>query len=130
MEPPILAYPNFLRDFLLETNVSGAGLGAVLAQRQEDNKIQPVAYASCILQPHEKNYGISEIEALVVVWAVKHFRSYLYSHHCDVYIDHSALKALLNTPHLSGKLARWGMAIQELDLTIFHHLPCAVYSQR
>lgn len=70
---------------------------------------------------HEKNYGISEMEALAVVWAVKHFCSYLYGHHCDVYTDHSALKALLNTPHPSGKLACWGMAIQELDLTILHH---------
>ena len=60
------------------------------------------------------------MEALAVVWAVKHFRSYVYGHHCDVYTDNSALKALLNTPHPSGKLACWGMAIQELDLTIYH----------
>ena len=119
-EAPILAYPDFTRDFLLETDASGAGLGAVLAQRQDDDQIRPVAYASRTLQPHEKNYGISEMEALAVVWAVKHFRSYIYGHHCDVYTDHSALKALLNTPHPSGKLARWGMAIQELDLTIYH----------
>ena len=66
------------------------------------------------MQSHEKNYGISEMEALAVVWAVKHFR-------CDVYTYHSALKALLNTPHPSGKLARSGMAIQEFDLTIYHH---------
>ena len=61
------------------------------------------------------------MEALAVVWNVKHFRSYLYGHHCDIYTDHSALKALLNMLHPSGKLAHWGMAIQELDLMIFHH---------
>ena len=38
------------------------------------------------------------------------------SHHqCDVYTDHEALKSLLNTPQPSGKLAHWGVAIQELD---------------
>ena len=68
--------------------------------------------------PHEKNYGISELEALGVVLAVKHFRHFIYGHKCEVYTDHVALKALLNTPHPSGKLARWGLAMQELDLDI------------
>ena len=53
-----------------------------------------------------------------MVWAVKHFRRYLYGHHCTVYMDHEALRSLLNTAQPSGKLARWGMALQELDLTI------------
>ena len=115
---PVLAYPHFGRDFLLETDASGMGLGAVLSQEQEDRSIRPIAFASRTLQPHEKNYGISELEALGVVWAVKHFRYYLYGHHCTVFTDHEALKALLNTPQPSGKLARWGMALQELDLKI------------
>ena len=119
-QSPVLAFPNFEKDFLLETDASTSGLGAVLAQRQDDGKVRPVAYASRTLQAHEKNYGISELEALGVVWAVKHFRPYIYGHHCVVYTDHVALKALLNTPQPSGKLARWGMAIQELDLEIVH----------
>ena len=54
------------------------------------------------------------------MWAVKHFRPYLYGHPCEVFTDHSALTSLLNTPQPSGKLARWGMAIQELELKIRH----------
>ena len=115
MRAPILAYPNFSRDFLLETDASGVGLGAVLSQSQGDKTIRPISFAS---RPHERNYGISELEALGVVWAVRHFRHYLYGHQCTVYTDHEALKSLLNTPHPSGKLARWGMAIQELDVKI------------
>lgn len=41
-------------------------------------------------------------------------------HSCTVYTDHEALKSLLNTPHPSGKLARWGMALQELDLKVVY----------
>ena len=52
------------------------------------------------------------------MWAVKHFRHYLYGYRCIVFTDHEALKSLLNTPQPSGKLARWGMALQELDLRI------------
>ena len=50
-----------------------------------------------------------------MVWAVKHFRHYLYGHCCTVFTDHKALKSLLNT---AQKLARLGMALQELDLKI------------
>ena len=118
----LLSYPDFTQPFLLETDASIDGLGAVLAQRKADKFVHPVAYASRTLLPHERNYGISELEGLGVVWAVKHFRHYLYGHRCDVFTDHEALKALINTPHPSGKLARWGLALQELDLNI-HYRP-------
>ena len=115
---PVLAYPNFEQEFILETDASGVVLGAVLAQRQGDGSVRPISFASRTLQHHEKNYGITELEGLGVVWAVKHFRPYIYGHHCVVYTDHEALKSLLNTPHPSGKLARWGLALQEMDLEI------------
>ena len=93
----------------METDASGVGLGAVLAQL-EDGLVQPIAYASCSLQPHERNYGVTELEAFGALWAVKHFRPYLYRHPCHLFTD---LKSLLNTPHPSGKLAQWGLALQE-----------------
>ena len=118
----MLAFPQFGSSFLLETDASGIGLGAVLAQEQPDGHVRPVVYASRTLQQHERNYGVTELEALGVVWAVKHFRHYLYGNRCDVYTDHEALRALLNTPHPSGKLARWGLTLQELDCHI-HYRP-------
>ena len=119
---PVLAFPNFSQEFILETDASGSGLGAILAQQQEDGTIPPIAYASRTLQQHEKKYGATELEALGVVWSVKHFRHYLYGHKCIVYTDHEPLKSLLNTSHPSGKLARWGLTLQEVDLTI-HYRP-------
>ena len=101
----MLAFPDFKCDFILETDASGTGLGAVLSQKQEDGTTKPICYASRTLQTHEANYGVSELEALAVVWAVKHFRVYLYEHTCDVYTDHETLLSLLNIPHPSGRLA-------------------------
>ena len=71
-QAPVPTYLHFDRKFLLETNASGVGLGAVLSQCQDDNTIRPIAFASRTLQPHDRRYGISELEALRVVLVVKH----------------------------------------------------------
>ena len=80
MGGPLLAFPDFRQSFLLETDAS---LGAVLSQKPEGGTIHPVAFASRTLQIHEQNYVDTKLEALAVVWAVKHFRAYLYGDHCD-----------------------------------------------
>ena len=117
VEAPVLAYPDFGLPFRLETDASGNGLGAVLSQERE-GVVRPVAYASRSLHGAEERYSATELEALGVVWAVKQFRHYLYGQRCEVITDHQPLKSLLRTPHPSGKLARWGLALQELDLEI------------
>ena len=106
-ESPLLAYPDFCRSFTTETDASVKGLGAVLSQTQDDGQLHPVAYASRALSPQEKRYAITELETLAVVWAVNHFHAYLYGHDVCVFTDHSAVKAVLETPNPSGKHTRW-----------------------
>ena len=105
--PPVLAYPCFSKAFTLETDASIQGLGAVLSQVQEDGKPHPVAYASRALNPSEKNYSVTELETLAVVWAVTHFHYYLYGNSVTVLTDYSAVKAVLETSNPTGKHARW-----------------------
>ena len=66
-QSPVLAFLNFEKEFLLETDASISGLGAILAQKQDNGKVRPITCASCTLQAHEKNYGIPELEALGVM---------------------------------------------------------------
>ena len=80
--PPVLVYPKFgpNSEFILETDASYVGLRAILSQRQEDGRVNPIAYASRGLDVHEKKYGVTELETLGLVWAVRYFRPYLLGH--------------------------------------------------
>ena len=104
---PVLAYPNFKRDFVLETDASIHGIGAVLGQHQDDGNVHPISYGSRALSVAEKNYGITELETLAVVWAISHFHHFLYGHSVTVYADHTAVKAVLESQNPTGKHAWW-----------------------
>ena len=56
MSTPVLAFAHYTKDFLLETDTSKEGLGAVLSQKQTDGWYHPVTYGSWSLTAHEKNY--------------------------------------------------------------------------
>ncbi|KAE9065509.1 hypothetical protein PF010_g28169 [Phytophthora fragariae] len=79
---------------------------------------QPVAYASKVNSTTEANYGITELECLAVVRAIKLFRPYLYGRRFTIITDHSALKWLMTSPNLTGKLHRWALTLQELDFDV------------
>ena len=104
---PVLAYPSFDRPYTVETDASISGLGAVLSQMQSDKNLHPVAYASRSLSAAERNYSVTELETLAVVWALTRFHSYLYGQSVTVITDHLAVRAVLETPNPSCKHARW-----------------------
>ena len=75
---PILVFPDFDKSFLLDTDASKEGLGAVLSQKQGDGHYHPVTFGSSSLIPSEKNYHSSKLEFLALKWSVtEHFKEYL-----------------------------------------------------
>ena len=75
---PILVFPDFDKPFLLETDASKEGLGAVLSQKQGDGCYHQVAFGSCSLTPSEKNYHSSKLEFIVLKWSImEHLKEYL-----------------------------------------------------
>lgn len=113
---PVLKCPDFTRMFVLRTDASAVGLGAVLTQDLDGR--EQVAYASRTLQNAEHNYSATEKESLAVMWEIQKMRPYLEAYRFKVITDHFSLK-WLQTPEIpSGRLARWSVALQQFDFEV------------
>ena len=66
MDSLVLAFADYTKNFLLETDALKEGLGAVLSQKQEDGWFHPVAYGSWALSMHKKNYHSMKLEFLAL----------------------------------------------------------------
>ena len=108
---PILHLPNLSQDFILRTDASNIGLGAILLQTIEDERF-PVAYASRKLLQREKAYSTIERECLAVVWAIRKFEPYLYGRQFVLETDHHPLAYMNSAKPANGRLMRWILALQ------------------
>jgi hypothetical protein len=116
---PLLARPDVRKGYVLQTDASTVGLGAVLSQLGEDGKERVLAYASRGLTPAERNYSVTELECLAIVWAVEKFDQYLTGSHFDLYTDHLALKWLFSeSGSKNRRVERWVLKLQPHDFTI------------
>lgn len=141
VSPPILRRPDFSKPFILQTDYSQLGFGAVLSQEidvynpthtglttaawsptgksRPTTVIHPVAYASKACNSHEQILSATEGEAAALLWAVSHFHYYLACNRFTLITDHQALKWILTgSTAKSGKLARWSLKLQEYDFDI------------
>jgi hypothetical protein len=119
------------RTFKLYTDACKTGLGAVLTQdfpipnqfKKDGSPIMKervISYASRSNHGAESNYGATQLEQLAVVWAVDHYKHYLYGKPFYVITDHTALKALMNQEDPKGKFARWSMKLQPYDIDLIY----------
>ena len=119
--PPVMAYPDFSKPYILHTDASEEGLGAVLYQEQGDT-IRVIAYGSRTLSPAEKNYHLhsGKLEFLVLKWAVcDHFRDYLYyAPSFTVYTDNNPLTYVLSSAKLNATVLRWVGELADFNFTI------------
>ena len=118
-EAPILAYPIPDLDYILDTDASNEGIGAVLSQ-VIDGEERVICYASRVLNKAEKNYCTTRKELLAVVVFLKQFRQYLYGQRTTIRTDHGALRWLMNFRDIQGQMARWLQVISEYDIDIVH----------
>ena len=120
---PVLAYADYTKPFVLHTDASTTGLGAVLYQKQEDGKERVIAYASRTLNKSERNYDAHKLEFLALKWAITdRFHEYLYGVTFDVFTDNNPLTYILSTTKLDAMGHRWVASLGPYNFTL-HYKP-------
>ncbi|GBC05726.1 hypothetical protein RclHR1_00640014 [Rhizophagus clarus] len=94
---PILAHPDFSKEFILITDASADGLGAILSQKNDEDKEVVIACASKSTNSNKRNYPITDLECLAIIWA-----------------------SLMKDKELKGRRARWMMELQQYNFEIIH----------
>jgi hypothetical protein len=122
-QTPILKLPDLSKEFVLQTDASNVGIGAVLLQEHEGVK-HPIAYASKKLLPRERNYSVGEREGLAIVWGVNKFHRYLYGQHFTLETDHRPLEYINTANSVNPRITRWCLALQPFRFTIKYIKGC------
>ncbi|KAL5547540.1 hypothetical protein UlMin_002771 [Ulmus minor] len=112
----VLAIPSGNDGFVIYSDASKMGLGAVLMQHG-----RVIAYASRQLKDYEKNYPTHDLELVAVVFALKIWRHYLYGVHCEIYTDHKSLKYFFTQKEFNMRQRRWLELVKDYDCEILYH---------
>lgn len=116
----LLTHPDFNIKFCIQTDASLIGIGAELFQIDQFGERNTIAFASRTLLPAEKNYSITELELLGIIFACQKFRIYILGYPVDVYTDHQALTFLFTCRLRNARLSRWTLILQEYNLTLHY----------
>ncbi|KAL4119867.1 hypothetical protein QTP88_012630 [Uroleucon formosanum] len=117
---PVLAIYSPTAETELHCDASSSGFGAILLQKQPDNKFKPVFYFSQRTSPVESKYHSFELECLAVVYAIKRFHVYLYGISFKVMTDCDSFRLTLNKQDVNTRISRWALFLQNYDFSIFH----------
>ena len=113
MSVPMLGIPDFSQSFVLETDASGVGIGAVLMQNQ-----RPVAFFIQALPITHRFKAVYERELMAIVLAVQKWRPYLLGKPFVVRTDQKSLKFLLEQRAIGGEYQRWIAKLLGYDFVI------------
>lgn len=119
VSPPVLDYPQRTDKFVLTTDASDVGIGAVLSTARGT----VVEFASHTLSAAERKYATIEKECLAIVWAVRKFRHYLIGAHFTLETDHKPLEWLESaraSQARSQRLERWSLELRAYEFTVVY----------
>jgi hypothetical protein len=117
-EAPVLASPDYTKEFLIFSFTSEHTVAAVLLQKNEEGFEQPIDFFSKSLRDAELRYDILEKQAYTMVKALKAFRTYVLHSKIIAYVPTNAIKDILVQSDSDGRRGRWLAKIQEFDLEV------------
>ena len=124
VQAPVLAFPDFKKPFLLETDASRKGLGAILLQKQDDGHYHPIAFASWALTETEHQYHSNKQEFLALKWAItEQFHEYLSPYGKNrnefvVHTDNNPLTYIFSSARLDAAGHRWVANLADYNFSL------------
>ena len=123
VKAPIMAKPDWTKEFEIMCDASDYAMGAVLGQKI-DKIFRAIYYASKTFNESQENYSTIEKEMLGIVFACEKFKPYLLGSHVIIHIVHAAIKYLMAKKEAKLRLMRWVLLLQEFDLEIKDEKGC------
>jgi hypothetical protein len=112
---PVLALPDFTKQFIIECDASGGGLGAILMQEKK-----PIAYFSKALGARNLTKSAYEKELMAIVLAIQHWRPYLIGRKFIVSTDQKSLKQLMQQRIVTMEQQNWAAKLLGYDFDIVY----------
>ncbi|GFR76053.1 reverse transcriptase [Elysia marginata] len=116
---PILVIPGMREHFIVRSDASDRGIGAVLLQ-EKGGILMPCRYASRKLNQTKVRYSAVERKALALVFGVTKFQRFFTFKHFTLQSDHKPLSYLKSGAHKNARLMRWALALQEFSFDVVH----------
>ncbi|GBG59534.1 hypothetical protein CBR_g49794 [Chara braunii] len=120
---PVLKIPDPTLPFILTTDASQYGIGAVL-QQDDGNGLRPVEFMSKKIKTQKLQDSTYEKELYALVCALKHWKHFLLGRHFKTFSDHSTLQWMKSQGELNDKLARYIQFIDMFDFELKHKKGC------
>ena len=117
---PVLKSPNFQLPFVLQTDASNRGVGAVLTQYSENGEEHPIAFWNRKFLPGEERYSTIEKECLTIKLGIEAFKVYLLGCPITIETDHRSLVWMERFKSTNNRLARWSLALQPYNFQAIH----------
>ncbi|XP_008239126.1 PREDICTED: uncharacterized protein LOC103337735 [Prunus mume] len=115
LSPRVLALLDFTKPFIIESDASGSGIGAVLQQEG-----RPIAFTSKTLGPRNQALSTYEREMMAIVHAIKKWHHYLQGRHFIIKTDHHSLKYFLNHKAHTPFQQKWVTKLLGYDYEIHY----------
>ncbi|CAM4482605.1 unnamed protein product [Caretta caretta] len=120
MSDPVLRAPDFNKPFLVTTDASERGVGAVLMQEGPNKEFHPVVFLSKKLSERQSHWSIREKECYAIVYALEKLLPYVWGWRFHLQTNHAALQWLHTTTGNNKKLIQWSLALQDFYFNIQH----------
>ncbi|KAF8756014.1 hypothetical protein RHS01_04650 [Rhizoctonia solani] len=119
---PVLCHANPSKPYFLETDASGAALGSILSQRQEDGRLHPLGFLSESFKGAKQNYNTHNKELLAIIQSFEYWRIFLEGtlHTITVFTDHWNLEYWKESRTFNRCHARWHLLLAGYNFQIVY----------